>query len=113
MKLQVNSKYNTHLAAVARDADVVPDIVVEPATRGLQQGLEGPGAQVDDQPKGSVPQGEVDVVGRAARVQQQAVPLQGAEGHGDLVHAALDGRLREVVAEEVIALEGGHRLVLP
>lgn len=69
LKLQIKIMNNTHLAAVSCDADVVPHVVVEPATRGLHQGLEGARAQVDDQPEGSVPQRQVDVVGRAARVQ--------------------------------------------
>jgi len=93
--------------------DVVPGVVVELPVGGFHEGLEGPGAQVDDQPQGPVPQGQVDVVGRAARVQQQAVPLQRAEGHGDLVQTALNGSLGQVVAEELVASEGGDRLLLP
>lgn len=41
-------------------------------------------------------------------MKQQAVPLQGAEGQRDLIHAALNGSLGQVVAEELIAFEGGH-----
>lgn len=102
----------THLAAVARHPHVVPVVVVELPAGGLHQGLERTRAQVDDQPQSSVAQRQVDVVGRPPRVEQQAVPLQGAEGQRDLVHAALDGRLRQVVAEELVAFEGGHRLLL-
>ena len=102
----------TYLAQVPRDPHVVPAVVVEVAGGGLHEGLEGPGAQVDHQPQGPVPQGQVDVVGRAARVQQQPVALPRAEGQRDLVQAALDGRLRQVVAEELVAPEGGHRLSL-
>lgn len=82
-----------HLSQVARDSDIVPHVVVELPAGRFHQGLEGPGAQIDDQPQSSVPQGEVDVIGRLPRVQQQAVPLQRAEGQRDLVQAALDGRL--------------------
>lgn len=102
----------THLAAVARHPDVVPVVVVELPAGRLHQGLERTGAQIDDQPQSSVPQGQVDVVSRPPRVQQQAVPLQGEEGQRDLVHAALNGRLGQVVAEELVAFEGGHRLLL-
>lgn len=46
-------------------------------------------------------------------MKQQAVPLQGPEGHRDLVQTALNGSLGKVVAEELIAFEGGYRLLLP
>lgn len=98
----------THLAAVARHANVMPDVVIELPTGRFHQGLERARAQVDDEPQGSVPQGQVDVVGRPPRVEQQAVPLQGAEGQRNLVHAALNGGLGEVVAEELIPFKGGH-----
>lgn len=90
----------------------MPVIVVELPAGRLHEGLKSTGAQIDDQPQSSVPQGQVDVVSRPPRVKQQAVSLQGAEGQRDLVHAALDGRLGEVVAEELVAFEGGHRLLL-
>ncbi len=41
-------------------------------------------------------------------MQHEAVALQCSEGKRDLVGAALDGRQRQVVAEELVALESGH-----
>lgn len=86
----------------------MPDVVVELPAGGFHQSFEGSGAQVDDQPQGSVPQGQVDVVGGPPRVEQQAVPLQRAEGQRDLIQIALDGGLGQVEAEELIASKGGH-----
>lgn len=97
-----------YLSQVAGDLDVVPGVVVELAVDGLHQGLECPRAQVDDQPNGTALQGKVDVVSRFAGVQHEAVALQRAEGERDLVSAALDGRQRQVIAEELVALEGGY-----
>lgn len=88
--------------------NIMPDIVVEISFGGLHQGLEGTRAQVDDQPQSPVPQGQVDVVSGPPGVEQQAVPLQGAEGQRDLIQTALDGSQGQVVAEELIAFEGGH-----
>lgn len=102
----------TDLAAVAGHPDVVPVVVVELPAGRLHQGLERSGTEIDDQPQSSVPQGQVDVVGRPSRVEQQAVPLQGAEGQRDLIHAALNRGLGKVVAEELAAPEGGRRLLL-
>ncbi|GCC18291.1 hypothetical protein chiPu_0022075 [Chiloscyllium punctatum] len=101
-----------YLTEVAGDPNVVPAVVVELAVDGLHQSLEGPRAQVDDQRNGAVLQRQVDVVGRLARVQDEPVALQGPEREGDLVAAALDGVVREVVAEELGALEGGYGLFL-
>lgn len=98
----------THLAAVTRHSNIMPDIIIELHTGRLHQGLESTRAQVDDQPQSSITQGQVDVVGRPPCVEQQAIPLQGAEGHSDLIHTALNGSLGQVVAEELIAFEGGH-----
>ncbi|TNN33915.1 hypothetical protein EYF80_055923 [Liparis tanakae] len=95
-----------YLSQVARDFDVVPGVVVELPVDRLHDGLEGPGAQVDDQRHGAVLQRQVDVVGRLARVQQQPVALPRLEGQRDLVAAALDGVLRQVVAEVLGAPEG-------
>lgn len=86
----------------------MPSVVVELAVDGLDQGLEGARAQVDDQPHGAALERQVDVVGRLARVEHEAVALQRAEGERDLVGAALDRRQRQVVAEELVALEGCH-----
>lgn len=98
----------THLAEVACHSNVVPDVVIELPFGRLHQRLESAGAQVDDQPQSTIPQGQVDIVSRPPRVKQQAVPLQGAEGQRDLVQTALNGSLGQVVAEELIAFEGGH-----
>ena len=108
-----SQRMHTHLAAVAGNLNIMPDVVVELPASWFHQGLEGAGAQVDDEPQGPVPQGQVDIVSWLPRVKQQAVPLQGAEGQRDLVHAALNGSLGQVVAEELIAFEGGHWLLLP
>lgn len=86
----------------------MPGIVVELAVRWLHQSLEGTGAQVDDQAHGPTFQRQVDVVGRFAGVEQEAVSLQCSEGQGDFICAALDGLLGQVVAEELITLERGH-----
>lgn len=104
---------HTHLAEVAGHSNIVPGVVVELPTGRLHQGLEGTGAQVDDQPQSSVPQGQVNIVSWPPRVKQQAVPLHGAEGQRDLIQTALNGSLGQVVAEELIAFEGGHWLLLP
>lgn len=45
-------------------------------------------------------------------MEHEAVALQGAKGKCDLIGAALDGRQRQVIAEELVALEGGYRLFL-
>lgn len=86
----------------------MPDVVIELSTGWLHQGLESTRAQVDNEPQSSIPQGQVNIISRPPCVKQQAVPLQGAEGQRDLVHAALNGRLGQVVAEEIIAFEGGY-----
>ncbi len=98
----------THLAEVAGHSHIVPHVVIELPTGRFHQGLESTGAEVDDEPQSSVPQGQVDIVSRPPCMKQQAVPLQGAEGQRDLIQAALNGSLGQVVAEELIAFEGGH-----
>ena len=97
-----------YLTEVPCNLDIVPGIVIKFAVDGLHQGLEGPGAQVDDQRDGAVLQRQVDVVGRLARVEHEAVALQRLEGEGDLVAAALDGVGGQVVAEVLRPLERGH-----
>lgn len=91
----------------------MPDIVIELPTGRLHQGLESARAQVDDQPESSIPQGQVDIVSWPPCVKQQAVPLQRTEGQRYLIQTALNGSLGQVVAEELIAFEGGHWLLLP
>lgn len=99
---------SVYLAQVAGDAHIVPGVVVELAIHWLHQGFKSPRAQVDDQPNGAALQGKVHVVSRLPSVQHEAVALQRAEGKRDLVSAALYGRHGQVVAEELVALEGGH-----
>lgn len=98
----------THLAEVACHSNLMPDIVIKLPTGRFHQGLERTRAQVDDQPQSSIPQGQVDIVSRLPCVKQQAVPLQGTERQRDLIQTALNGCLGQVVAEELIAFEGGH-----
>lgn len=86
----------------------MPRVVVELAVRRLHESLEGARAQVDDQAHGSALQRQIDVIGRLAGVEQEAVSLQSPEGQRDLICAALDGLLGQVVAEELITLERGH-----
>lgn len=89
----------------------MPGVVVELSIDRLHDGLKGPGAQIDDEGDGPVFQRQVDVVCGFARVQQEAVTLPGLEGQRDLVAAALNGVLRQVVAEVLRAPEGGHVLL--
>lgn len=103
----------SYLAQVPRHSHIVPVVVVELAVHRFHQRFEGPGSQVDDQPHRSTLQGQVDVVGRLARVQHEAVALQRAERQRDLVRAALDGVVGQVVAEKLVALEGRHRFFFP
>lgn len=97
-----------YLTQVSGHTDSMPGIVVELAVGRLHQGLEGAGAQVDDQAHSTAFQRQVDVVGGLSGVEQEAVPLQCSEGQGDFIGAALDGLLGQVVAEELITLECGH-----
>lgn len=46
--LLFNLLLSGYLSQVAGDLDIVPGVVVELAVYGLHQGLEGPGAEVDD-----------------------------------------------------------------
>lgn len=89
----------------------MPGVIVEFAVDRLHDGLERPGAEVDDQGHGAVLQSQVNVVGRLARVQDQTVALPRLEGKCDLITAALDGVLRQVVAEVFRAPERGHVLL--
>ena len=100
-----------YLSQIARHFDIVPRVVVELPVDGLHDGLEGPGAQVDDEGHGAILQRQVDVVCRLARVEQKAVALPRLEGQSDLVAAALDGVLGKVVAEVLGAAEGGDVLL--
>ena len=90
----------------------MPIIVIKFPIDRLHQSLKRSRAQINDEGDGAVFQRQVDVVGRFARVQHEAVPLERLEGEGDLVAAALDGVQGQVVAEELRALEGGDVLLL-
>lgn len=100
-----------YLSQVASHFNVVPGIVVEFAVNRLHNSLEGPRAQVDDEGNCTVFEREVDVVGRLPRVQEEAVALPRLEGERDLIAAALDGVLRQVITEVFGATEGGNVLL--
>lgn len=87
----------------------MPGVVVKLAVDGFDECLESARAEVDDEPDGAALQRQVDVISRLARVQHEAVALQGSEGQRDLVRAALDGGHGQVVAEKLVALECRHR----
>lgn len=89
----------------------MPGVVIEFSVDWLHDGLEGPGAQIDDEGDGPIFERQIDIVGRLPRVEEEAVALPGLEGQRDLVAAALDGVLRQVVAEVLRAAEGGHVLL--
>lgn len=89
----------------------MPGVVIEFSVDWLHDGLEGPGAQIDDEGDGPIFERQIDIVGRLPRVQEEAVALPGLEGQRDLVAAALDGVLRQVVAEVLRAAEGGYVLL--
>lgn len=89
----------------------MPCVVVKLAVDWLHNGLEGPRPQVNDQGDGAVLQGQVDVIGRLAGVQNEPVALPRLEGQSDLIAAALDGVLRQVIAKVFGPTEGGHVLI--
>ncbi len=91
----------------------MPSVVVKLPVHRLHKRLEGAGAQVDDEPDGAALQRQVDVVCRFPGVQHQAVALERSEGQRDLVRAALDGSHGQIVTEELVPLEGGHRFFCP
>lgn len=99
----------SYLPQVSRDLDVVPGVVVKLAVDGFDERLEGAGAKVDDEPDGATLQRQVHVIGRFARVEHEAISLQGSEGQCDLVRAALDRGHGQVIAEKLIAFERRHR----
>lgn len=88
-----------YLTEIPGNFHIMPGIVIKFSIDGLHQGLKGPRAQVDDQRDRTALQRQVDVVGGFARVEHQAIALQGLEGESDLVAAALDGVWRQVVAK--------------
>lgn len=87
----------------------MPGVVVKLAVHRFDEGLEGARAEVDDEPDGAALQRKVHVIGRFARVEHEAIPLQGSERQRDLIRAALDRSHGQVVAEKLVALERRHR----
>lgn len=100
-----------YLSQVACHFDVVPGVVIEFSIDRLNDSLKGPRTQINNKRYRPVFQCQVDIIGRFPRVQKEAVSLPGFEGQRDLVAAALDGVLRQVVAEVLRAAEGGHVLL--
>ncbi len=107
MKFQPLQRY---LSEVACDFHVMPSVVVEFAIDRLDNGLEGSGTQVNDQRNGPIFQGQGWRSLLTCRVKDKAISLPGLEGQCDLVAAALDGILRQVVAEVLGTSECGHVL---
>ncbi len=100
-----------YLPEVASHFDIMPRVVVELSIDWLHNGLEGSRAQVDDKGDSAVLQRQVDVVGWFACVEDKAIALPRLEGERYLIAAALDGVLREIVAEILWATESGHILL--
>ena len=100
-----------YLSEVAGHFDIMPRVVVELPVDWLHDGFEGSRTQVDNEGDRSVLQRQVDVVSWLAGVKDKAVTLPGLEGERDLVAAALDGVLGEIVAEVLWTSEGGHVLL--
>lgn len=89
----------------------MPRVVIEFAIDRLHNGLEGPRPQVNDQRDCTVFQGQVDIISRLAGVQNEPVALPRLEGQSDLIAAALDGVLRQVIAKVFGTTESGHVLI--
>lgn len=89
----------------------MPGVVIELSIDRLNYSLEGSRAQVDDQRDSAVLQRQVDVVGRLARVQDETVALPGFKRQSDLIATALDGILRQVIAEVLGTPERRHVLL--
>lgn len=97
-----------YLTEIPRYFHIMPIIVIKFSIDWLHKSFKGPGPQINDQRNRPVFQRQVDVVGRFARVQHESVPLQGSERERDLVAAALNRVLRQVVAEVFGTLKGRH-----
>lgn len=100
-----------YLTEVPRYFNIMPIIVIKLPIDRLHQSFEGSGPQINDERNGPVFQCQVDVVGGFARVQHQAVPLQGLEGQCDFVATALNRVQGQIVAEELRSFEGGNILL--
>lgn len=101
-----------YLTEVPRYFDIMPIIVIKLPIDRLHQSFEGSGPQINDERDGPIFQRQVDVVGGFARVQHQAVPLQGLERQRDFVTAALNWIQGQIVAEELGSFEGGDIVLL-
>lgn len=101
-----------YLTEVPRYFDIMPIIVIKLPIDRLHQSFEGSGPQINDERDGPVFQRQVDVVGGFARVQHQAIPLQGLERQRDFVTAALNRVQGQIVAEELGSFEGGDIVLL-
>lgn len=100
-----------YLTEVPRYFDIMPIIVIKLPIDRLHQSFEGSGPQINDEWDGPVFQRQVDVVGGFARVQHQAIPLQGLEWQRDFVAAALNRVQGQIVAEELGSFKGGDVLL--
>lgn len=105
------SPLHHYLPQVACHLNVVPRVVIELAIDWLHNGLEGPRPQVNDQRNCTVFQGQVDIISWLAGVQNEPVALPCLEGESDLIAAALDGVLRQVIAKVFGTTESGHVLI--
>lgn len=99
-----------YLPEVAGHFDIVPWIVIELSIDWLHDGFKGSRAQIDNEGHGAVLQCQVDVVSWLAGVKDEAIALPRLEGESNLIAAALDGILGEIVAEVLRATESGHIL---
>lgn len=97
--LRALSPLSHYLPEVACHFDIMPGVVVEFSIHWLHNGLKGPRPQVNDQGDCTILQSQVDIVSRLARVQNEPIPLPGLKGEGDFIAAALDGVLRQVIAQ--------------
>ena len=99
--------HTLYLPQIPCDLHIMPLVVVESPQHRFNKGFKGPGAQIYDEGDGAIAQRQVDIVCRLARVQDETIALPSAKGKRDLVAAALNGALREVVAEILSSAECG------
>lgn len=103
--------HDCYLTEIPRYFDIMPIIVIKLPIDRLHQSFEGSGPQINDERDSPIFQRQVDIVGRFARVQHQAVPLQSFEGQCDFIAAALNRVQGQIVAEELGSFEGGDILL--
>lgn len=97
-----------YLPEVASYFDIMPWVVIELPIDWLNNGLKGSRAEVNHKGYSTILQRQVDVICWLASMKDKTIALPGLEGECDFVAAALDGVLREVVAEVLWATESGH-----